>query len=65
MSRQKRNPKKYKVTNILADGTRISEEDWPEWCRKNPLTGDIAIEIGRIILAGIDRELSLQDTSKK
>ncbi len=53
MAKQRRTPKKYKVTNILADGTRISEEDWPEWCRKNPLTGDIAIEIGRIILSGI------------
>lgn len=53
MAKQRRPPKKYKVTNILADGTRISEEDWPEWCRNNPLTGEIAIEIGRIILAGI------------
>ncbi|MFK4897359.1 hypothetical protein [Lactococcus petauri] len=54
MAKQRRPPKKYKVTNILADGTRISEEDWPEWCRNNPLTGEKAIEIGRIILAGID-----------
>ena len=54
MAKQRRPPKKYKVTNILADGTRISEEDWPEWCRNNPLTGEIAIEIGRIILASID-----------
>lgn len=56
MAKQSRLPKKYKVTNILADGTRISEEDWPEWCKNNPLTGEIAIEIGRIILAGIDRD---------
>lgn len=56
LGKQRRPPKKYKVTNILADGTRISEEDWPEWCRNNPLTGEIAIEIGRIILAGIDRD---------
>lgn len=56
MAKQRRPPKKYKVTNILADGTIISEEDWPEWCRNNPLTGEIAIEIGRIILAGIDRD---------
>lgn len=52
---KQRKPKKYKVTNILADGTRISEEDWPEWCRNNPLSGDVAIEIGRIILASIDQ----------
>lgn len=58
MSRQKRNPKKYKVTNILADGTRISEEDWPEWCKNNPLSGDIAVEIGRIILASIENSES-------
>ncbi|MDG6156155.1 hypothetical protein NF716_07305 [Lactococcus formosensis] len=56
MAKQRRPPKKYKVTNILADGTRISEEDWPEWCRNNPLTGEIAIEIGRIILASIDQD---------
>jgi hypothetical protein len=55
MAKQKRVPKKYKVTNILADGTRISEEDWPEWCRNNPLSGEKAIEVGRIILASLEK----------